>query len=208
MTEELIDGNYPLKDNVSLDYVEEGIRATEDNVEFGTALIAVAFGRIKKDQLYKEAGFSNFKEYLESERTYTKYKKAMYLSKAGINWWIYRDQFKENGLRLSNCLSKTALIDVSVVEDDPMFWHNFKSKSVRELALYIKKKSENRNVYHTVSNKNDASVKGASLTIGGKKVRGINIHECRHEIERGKRAVVIWVDDDNEARRIKRRIDR
>lgn len=47
-------------------------------------------------------------------------------------------------------------------------------------------------------------ISGASLTIDGEKVRGINLNQVRQEMAKGKRAVVFWVIDYNEAKRVKK----
>jgi hypothetical protein len=57
---------------------------------------------------------------------------------------------------------------------------------------------QSRNLNETVT------VNGASLYFGSKKIRGLNLNEAKREIHNGKRLVAVWVEDDKEARQVRR----
>jgi hypothetical protein len=194
--------------NPTLQYIEDGIRAVECNNITGLAVIAISFGRIKKDKLYHEAGYSSFKDYILSERTYTKYKQAIKLSRIGVNWWKYRNQMAENGIRLSGHMSKVDLLSMADISNDPMFWQKFKSFSVKGLREYMNRVNDGIYEYPAVFGGSRVDVSGSSILLDGVKVRGFNINDARKETAAGKRAVVVWVDNDNEARRVRRRLER
>lgn len=199
-----IPADYAFKDNASLESIEEGMKAVEANMKFGLAILAVSLGRIKRDALYYSVAGS-FKEYIFLERTNLSYRKALHLAAIGENFWKFRPQLKEHGLRLSEHMSKVRLLDETVVDRDPMFWERFQCLSVRELKGYIdRRKIAGINVYPADGSTGNVSTNGASLSIGGRKVRGLNLNEIRSETAKGRRAVVIWVEDDNEARKVRR----
>ncbi|MBF9018842.1 MULTISPECIES: hypothetical protein [unclassified Oceanispirochaeta] len=201
-----IPADFAFKDNVTLESIEEGMRAVEDNIKFGLAILAVSLGRIKRDVLYYSVAGS-FKEYIFLERTNLSYRKALHLAAIGENFWKFRPQLKENGLRLSEHMSKVRLLDETVIDNDPMFWERFQSLSVRELKGYIdRRKITGLNVYPAKEMSETVYAKGASLSIGGRKVKGLNLNEIRRETSKGRRAVIFWVEDDKEARKIKRAI--
>ncbi len=52
----------------------------------------------------------------------------------------------------------------------------------------------------------DVTATRKGLYIDGVKVRGLDMDEVREQMAAGKRAVVIWVKDDGEARKIRRYI--
>ena len=207
MTE--IPADFAFHESVTLEYLEDGMRAVEQNIKFALAVLAIALGRIKTDLLYLSVA-PDFKSYLIQERTDLKYRKAVHLSTIGIKFWQFRPQLQDNGIRLSSVMSKIKFIDSDIVDHDPMIWDRLKSLSVREFQNYINKRRGDINVYtKNQSGQNmsrNVTVNGASISIGGLKLRGFNLNEARKEISKGKRAVVFWVDSDNEARKIKRTI--
>jgi len=107
-----------------------------------------------------------------------KYKKAIYLATVGENYWLFRNDLRENGIHLSQVMSKVQFLEKVVVESDPMIWDRLKSLSVREFQNYVRKKRDGINVYSDSSNGRefsvDFSISGASLSICNMKVRGLN----------------------------------
>lgn len=200
---EEIPGDYPFHEETSLEYLEEGMRAVEKNIEFGLTLMAVSLGRIKKDGLYLSIA-PNFKAYLKLERTSLSYRNAVRLASIGERYWKFRPMLKQEGIQLSLNMSKVELLDGDVIDNDPMFWERFKSLSVKELAHYIRKRKSSSDVYTASNNAEHVSVTGASLKIDGQKLKGLNLNEARRNLKQGKRAVVLWVETDNEARKIRR----
>lgn len=204
-----IPADFAFQDSATLESLESGMRAVEGNIKIALAILAVTLGRIKREQLFLSVA-PNFKAYLQQERTDLSYRKAVHLASIGVKFWEYRSELQENEIRLSSVMSKIRLIDSDIADHDPMIWERLKSLSVREFRNYIDKRRGDINVYTAGGNGGNlagsVTVSGLSLTIGGKKVRGINLNQIREETAKGKRAVVLWVDDDNEARRIKRRM--
>lgn len=195
------------KKNVTLDYMEEGIRAVEGNKMTAEVILAISFGRIRRDNLFIEAGYKDFKSYVKAERTYTKYKQAIKLSRIGLNWWEYNNEMAANGVKLTSNMSKVALLHLADFHNDPLFWEKFNSFSVEKLERYMRDLRDEIHMYPAVGNGSDVKVQGASILLNGVKVKGLNLNEARKEIAQGKRAVVVWVHDENEARRVRRRVE-
>jgi hypothetical protein len=200
------------EENVTLEFMENNMRAIEQNIKIGIALIAVALGRIKRESLFLQVA-PNWKAYLLQERTDMSYQKAVKLSAAGEKFWEYRQELQGNGIRISQHLSKMALIDNQVADYDPMFWERFKTLSVNGLKDYIQRKRDDINVYHGKCNDESmtrlVTVNGSFIAIGGQKLRGLNLNEAREQMASGKRLVALWVDDsDVTARRVRRQLDR
>jgi hypothetical protein len=123
--------DFALKEKVSLESIEDGMRAVESNMKIALAILAVSLGRIKRDGLYREVA-PNFKSYLQRERTTLSYQKAIHLAAVGEKFWDFRTQLKENEIKLSTVMSKVRLLEKHIVESDPMIWTRIKSLSYRE----------------------------------------------------------------------------
>lgn len=199
--------DFALKDDVNLESIEDGMRAVESNMKIAVAILAVSLGRIKKDGLYRAVA-PNFKSYLQRERTTLSYQKAVHLAAVGEKFWEFRTQLIENEIKLSKVMSKVRLLEKPIVDSDPMIWDRIKSLSYREFKRYVEKQKSNINVYSEMNqNRNlneTVSVSGAGLYFGSKKVKGLNLNEARREIDNGKRLVAVWVDDDKEARQVRK----
>ena len=204
-----VSADFPFKENATLESIEAGMRAVESNIKFGLAILSVSLGRIKRDALYYSVAGS-FKEYIAMERTNLSYRKALHLAAIGENFWKFRPQLKENGLRLSENMSKVRLLDESVIDNDPMFWQRFQNLSVRELKTYIdRRRLDGINVYPDNGMTETVFARGASLSIDGQKLRGLNLNEARQKIKEGKRLIALWVDDsETEARKVRRQLDK
>ncbi len=198
--------DYPFKESVTLAGIESVMRMIENDIKISMALLAVSLGRIKRDGLFYDVA-SNFKEYIRLERTNLSYQKAIHLSEIGLKYWEFQTEFRQNKLKLSKCMSKIRLIDRNLVENDPMFWGRFKELSVRELKAYIERRNSDINVYTANSMTDKIRVSDASLFIGEEKIKGINLKDAREQTAAGRRAVVFWVDNDNQARKIRRRVE-
>ena len=150
----------------------------------------------------------NFKAYLFKERTYLSYESSVNLAAIGEKFWEYRTELKENEIRLSTVLNKVRYLDKDVTDTDPMIWDRLKSLSCRGFKDYVKKQKDNINVYSENQTDNNSTetmtVNGAGLYLGAKKVKGLNLNEAVRETKNGKRLVAVWVDDDTEARKVRK----
>lgn len=205
MTEVSVD--FAFAENATLESIEEGIRVVESNIKLAMAVMAVALGRIKREGLFYKVAPS-FKAYLERERTDLSYQKAIHLAAVGEKFWEFRTQLKAHDIHLSEVMSKVRLLEKDVTETDPMVWDRLQKLSYREFKRHIEKQRGRINVYTEDDFNGDmsasVSVTGKSLAIGGIKLRGLDLGEAAENIRKGKRAIVLWVEDDNEAKRVRR----
>ena len=186
--------------------IEEFMRSVEYGVKKAMANLAIALATIKLEGLYLQVA-SSWKGYIKLERTNLGYRESLKLAKAGELFLRYQNELKSENIKLTENISKIHLIDSKVADHDPMYFSRFKSMSVRQLKDYNKRKRCEIYVYPERKIEGEASVKGLSLYIGDKKVKGLSIPEIREKMDEGKRLVCIWVkDNDNEVRRVKRRI--
>lgn len=204
---EEVEADFPFNEIATLESIEMGMRAVEDNVRFGMALLAVSLGRIKRERLYSSVA-SDFKSYLVLERTNLSYSKAIHLSAIGQNYWDFQTELRQNDIKLSKNMSKVRLLEMDIVTSDPMFWERFKNMSVRELKSHIEKTKDSLNVCTGESLAGSVTATSSGLFIAGEKVRGFNLKEARQKVGEGKRALVIWVDNDSEARKVKRTLEK
>ncbi len=207
MTE--VPADFAFEKTATLESIEDGMRAVESNIKIALAILAVSLGRIKRESLYLKVA-PNFKAYLSKERTSLPYKRAIHLATIGEKFWKYRTELRENDIKLSSVMSKIKLLDSDITGQDPMIWERLKSLSVREFHNYVNKSRGRINVYPGSElggniNRN-VSVNGASLSIDGIKLRGLNLNHARCQMSQGKRLVAVWVDDDSEARRVRRQL--
>jgi hypothetical protein len=204
--------DYALDQTADLKTLESGIMLTEQSIKTAKALMAIALGQIKLRELYKEVAPS-FRQYLMMERTDLPLKTAEYLSGIGVQFWLYRDKLRENKIRLSTVMSKIPAVTNILAEQDPMIWKKLKSLSKREFLSYAERQTKYLNGQAVIEGNIEiaeaVTVSGASLSIGGKKIKGFNLNDARREIAAGKRALIIWIDDDhNKTRRVKRALDK
>ena len=198
-----------LSDLHSLGEVEDFMRSVEHGIKKGMAHLAVSLGIIKTESLYLEI-CPSFRQYILLERTNLKYKEAVRLARIGENYLLYREQLEAHGIKLIEHMSKVFYLDREIVEHDPMVFDRLKAHTVRGFAEYVaQKKRDWIDVYPNKDIDGDVTVKGTGLYIGGEKLKGFNINEARQKMGENKRAVVLWVDDDEvETRRVKRAISR
>lgn len=192
----------------TLQEAEDFIFSVRKGQDIGTAHIAVTLAHIRRDRLFIDVSTS-WKGYIKQERSGIKYKESLRLANIGEKYLTFQDQLEENGILLSKNMSKMDLFDCEIASKDPIFFEKFKELSYRGLSEYIKayrRSSQRCDQYSDIVG--SVTEKGASLYIGDEKVRGINLNEVRKEAGAGKRAVVIWVDDDCEARRVRRYADK
>ncbi len=176
------------------------------DMAIGMAHVAVTLAKIRRDKLFLAVSKS-WKGYIAQDRNGIGYENSKRLVKIGEIYLTFRTQLEENGIKLSENMSKMELFDPDIAAVDRVFYEKFKKLSYRALKRYIKDYKAGRYTYIS----DDLAIgtvteKGASLYIGSEKVKGINLNEARREIAEGKRAVVVWVNDDNEARRIRRKL--
>lgn len=196
------------KDFKILNDAEIFISGVQKGMSVGMAHIAVTLAQIRRDELYKDVS-QTWKGYIIQDRNELGYENSKRLARIGEIYLTFREQLEENDIKLSENLSKMELFDSEIASIDPVFYKKFKKLSYRALKRYIKDYKAGR--YTSIMDDSDSlpvTEKGAFLYIGQKKVRGINLNEIRAAVKDGKRFVVVAVDDDNEARRIKRRIER
>ena len=207
MSKETIDfpADFWDKKNAVLEYMEEGIRRTEDNYLTAEAILAISYGRIRREKMYLECA-SSFKAYLKLKRTYSTYKNAIRLSIIGMNWWEHRTDMADNGVILSDHMSKIGLLHMASFEPSTIFWYNFKQFTYEGLAQYLRNIRDGIDMYPDADNGKNIQVAGASIMLNGVKLKGLNLNEAKREIAAGRRAVVIWANDDNHARRIRRKV--
>lgn len=183
---------------------EDFISEVRKKMAIGMAHTAVALAEIRREKLFLAVSTS-WKDYIKQNRNDLGYENSKRLARVGEIYLTFKAQLEENGIKLSENMSKMDLFSPEIASNDPVFYDKFKSLSYRELKKYIHDYKSSRYTYTTYGNENETvTSKGASLYIGSEKIKGINLNEIRKNAEQGKRAVVIWVDDDNEARRIKR----
>lgn len=196
------------KDFKILNDAEIFIGEVNKSMAVGTAHIAVTLAQIRRDRLFLTVS-SSWKGYILQDRNNIGYENSKRLVKIGEIYLTFRDQLEEKGIKLSDNMSKMELFDEEIAAVDPVFYDKFKKLSYRALKKYIKDYKSGR--YTSISNDSKNGMvteKGASLYIGDLKVKGLNLNEARENVAEGKRAVVIWVNDDNEARRIRRKVER
>lgn len=187
---------------------ENYILGIQDKRNIGLAHIAVTLAKIRNDKYFLDVA-NSWKAYIMQDRMKLGYRQSIHLANIGEIYLTFRDQLEENGIFLSDNMSKMVLFDAEIASQDPRFYDQFKSLSCKKLKKYIQDYKSNRiNDYPHGIDKSRVTEKGASLYIGDSKVKGINLNEIRRETAAGKRAVVVWVDDDNEARRVRRRLER
>lgn len=187
---------------------EEFISGVRCSQSIGQAHIAVTLATIRSDRLFLAVAKS-WKDYIKQNRSGIGYRNSMRLARVGEIYLTFKDQLEENGIKLSENMSKMELFDIGIAAKDPVFFDKFVSLSYRELKSWIKEyKINGYTSNHGGLLEAPVTEKGASLYIGDEKVRGINLNEVRKEAGAGKRAVVIWVDDDCEARRVRRYADK
>ncbi len=197
--------DFAFEDNATLESLEEGIREIGDQIKLGHAFIAVALGRVKKDKLYLKVAV-DFKRYLELERLDLSYQRAIYLADIGEKYIRYKPQLQANGIRLYENMSKIRLLESEIVENDPVWWKRMKKNSVRELKDFIEKRKSSIDVSTEPNDDGIITVSNSSLYLNREKIRGINLKEFKKNAHKGKRAVVIWVDDDQEARKVRKKL--
>jgi len=200
-----IPADFAFKTTVTLHSLEDGMLAVESNIKIGIAILAVSLGRIKREGLYLSVAPS-FKHYCHLERTNLTYPKAIHLAAVGEKYWEFQKEIRSNDIKLSQVMSKMRLLDRRIVDGDPLWWDRFKNLSVRELKAFLERRKLDINVYSATEKPATVTVNRSSLYIGNMKVRGINLNEVQEKTIQGKRAVIVWVDDDNEARRIRRMV--
>lgn len=195
-----------MEEITTLREAEDFISGVHKGMAIGTAHIAVTLASIRRDRLFIEVAQS-WKGYIHQDRNNLGYENSKRLCRIGDIYLTFRDQLEENNIKLSENMSKMELFDPEIASIDPVFYDKFKDLSYRGLKRYIANYREARYTSTSGGITGDpVTEKGASLYIGDKKVRGINLNEVKREAAAGKRAVVIWVDDDSEARRVKRRM--
>ncbi len=186
--------------------IEGFMRSVEYGVKKAMANLAVALATIKMEGLYLQVAKS-WKDYIRMERTHLKYRESLRLAHAGELFLRYQLELKGENIKLSDNLSKVQMIDSTIADRDPMYFKRLKSMSVRQLKDYNIRKRDELNVYPVIPVDGIMTVRGASLYIGENKIKGFSLTEAREKIGEGKRLVCVWVeDDDNEVRRIRRRL--
>lgn len=188
---------------------EEYMRGIETDIKTGMTHLAITLGAIKLYRLFLDVAKS-FPEYIEKERTYLKKSTAYSLAAAGENYLRYQKDLEKNQIQLSNNKEKIKIIDHYLAAHDPMFFVRLKEMSYRRFREY---QEEKKGVYIDVYNsENDGvpvAVKGTGLYIGDKKLKGLNITEAKEKLSAGKRAFIVWIDDNEAARkRAKRAIEK
>lgn len=187
---------------------EDFISGVQHGRDIGLAHIAVMLAKIRRDRLFIEVS-NSWKNYISQDRFNLGYRQSIHLAKIGEIYLTFRVQLEENGITMSDNMSKMVLFDSEIASHDPVFFDKFKRLSYRKLEKYISDYRSNRiNVYPDEHDGGNITVKGASLYIDGEKAKGLNLNEISEAVHAGKRFVVVAVDDDNEARRIKRRIEK
>jgi hypothetical protein len=173
----------------------------------GLAHIAVTLAHIRREMYFLEVSKS-WKGYIKQDRLKLGYRQSIHLANIGEIYLTFRVQLEENGIYLSENMTKMSLFDSEIASQDPMFYEQFKSLSCNKLKKYIKEYKSNRIIDYPAGKENgNMVVNGASLYIGDKKVKGVNLNEIRRDVAAGKRFIVVAVDDDNEARRVRRRLE-
>lgn len=186
---------------------ESYILGIQDKRNIGLAHIAVTLAKIRRDRYFLEVSKS-WKTYIIQDRFKLGYRQSIHLANIGEIYLTFQKQLEENGIYLSDNMSKMVLFDAEIASQDPRFYDQFKSLSCRKLKTYIEDyKADRISVYPDGDNGKNLTVNGAYLYSCGKKVKGINANEVKRETAAGKRAVIIWVDNDNEARRIRRKLN-
>ncbi len=202
--------DFAFSKEATLESIEDGMRAVESNIKIALAILAVSLGRIKREGLYLKVA-PDYKAYLKQERTSLGYRKAISLTTVGEKFWLFRNELKENEIKLSTVMNKIKVLDSNIADNDPMIWERLKSLSVRQFHNYVKKRNGSINVYTESEYGSDynsnVSVNGASLSIGGNKLRGLNLNDANRQLSQGKRLVAVWVDDDSEARKVRRAVN-
>ena len=198
--------DFAFKEETTLENLEQGIRAIESNIKVGLAIIAVSLGRVRREKLYLSL-CPDFKSYCRLDRFNMSYNKLLHLSIIGENWWNHKQALHDNGIKLSENMSKIRLLTsdlTETIQKSPIFFQRFKELSYRELKIYIEKKRNNLNVRTRTSDEINVTVTRKGLYVDGEKVRGIDMEEVRTKIANGKRAVIIWVNNDAEAQKVRR----
>ena len=198
-----------MEGNMSLSDTESYMRSVEEGMKLSLKALAISLGAIKKHQLYLSVAKS-FQEYIELERTYISKSQADRLARIGENYLRYRKQLEDHDIKLNGNSEKVRIIDPQLVDRDPMYWLRLRSLSFRQFRDYQEEKRHAYiDVYHSEDGEIPVSVKGAGLYIGDKKVKGLNLNDAKHEIAKGKRAFVVWIDDDDATyKRAKRAIEK
>lgn len=196
------------KDFTILQDAEIFISEVKKGMAVGMAHVAVTLAKIRRDKLFLSVS-NGWKGYIAQDRNGIGYENSKRLAKIGDIYLTFRVQLEEKGIKLSDNMSKMDLFDPEIAAVDPVFYDKFKSLSYRALRKYIHDYKHDRYTsIYDCTNTSTVTEKGSSLYIGEKKLKGLNLNEARREIAQGKRAVVVWVDNDNEARKIRRRIER
>jgi hypothetical protein len=193
-------------EEATLHDIEEFMRSVEQGVKRALANLAVALATIKMEKLYLQVA-NSWKDYIKMERTNLGYRESLKYARAGELFLRHQIELEEENIKLSDNLSKIHMIDSTVADHDPMYFKRLKSMSVRQLKDYNIRKRDELHEYPGTAVDGNTSVRGSSLYIGDRKVKGLSLNEAREKIGEGKRLVCVWVeDDDNEVRRVRRRL--
>jgi hypothetical protein len=183
-----------------LETIESGILQLETVVKGTMVAIALGLGKIKMEKLYQPIA-SSFREYLSLRRININQSTAYGLAKAGENMWRYREYLEEKGVKLSRVLQKMRYVNPVVAEKDPRLWTRINELSEHSFRMYVRQQTRVLTgiigADKVQKHDSDVFVRGASLIIGGKPVKGINLNRFRENTTLGKRPIVLWVKDDD-----------
>jgi hypothetical protein len=98
-------------DSENLEEIEEGIRETVKGVVLSKAAVCEALAHIDKKKLYSQAGYTNFRQYLQDERIPIKYKTAKEYAKIGDTLMRHRGSLDEVDFSEEDGLKKLIYLD-------------------------------------------------------------------------------------------------